>query len=200
MCQSIFDYVASFMNNQTEKTIALMSLCTALILFLSCNKSKHKHSEPPVVPAFQTKIIKGVNNDSTLVLDVNVIKSYILQEKKMKQVKCVLHNNAPNTVYYVNQTCNALEYYLIFEPNSEVWPYMVCNASFPIISSIAPYDSIVFMTQIQTPGNTKIGLDFRQTNVFIPFDRLQKQPELIEDIFRSKTNTSNIIWSSGILK
>lgn len=178
-----------------------MSLCATLILFLSCAKSKHKQSEPPVVPAFQTKIVKGVSNDSTLSFNVYVIKSSVFGDEKLKRVKCVLYNDAPNTVYYLNKTCNALEYYLKFEPNnSEVHPNVLCNASFPIISSIPPYDSIVFVTQIKTPGNTKIGLDFRQTNVFIPFDRLQKQPEIIEDFYRSKTNPSNIIWSNGILK
>ena len=119
----------------------------------------------------------------------------------MIDVRCVIKNNTDNEIYYMNQSCNGLDYYLILKPDSySVSPLMNCNATWGMISKLNSQGSIKFKTQILKLRDSKpienIGIDFRVTDKFIPFETLRKQPKIIEKVYRKKTEQKNIIWGN----
>lgn len=119
----------------------------------------------------------------------------------MIDIECLITNATGEDINYLNQSCNGLDYYLIIRPDSyKIMPLISCNATWAMISKLAPKDSVKFKTQILQLKDSdpieKIGLDFREVDKFIPFDTLQENPELVEMIYRSETQIDNVIWGN----
>ena len=120
-------------------------------------------------------------------------------ENFMIKLDYVIRNKSHKSLYYLNQSCNKLDYYLKIKPNNyKVSPFLHCNATNPIINELHENDSIERTTQILMLNNSdsiqNIGIDFRVVDRFAPFDTLYNNQEIILKSYRSKTDKKNIIW------
>lgn len=83
---------------------------------------------------FQT--IQLVSNES-ISFCYALSKDTVFKNYDFIEISCTLVNNSIGTVFYVCGSCNRLAYYLVSEPDIvEVWPEMMCNASFPMIEEL----------------------------------------------------------------
>lgn len=181
-----------------------------LLLFISllnfgCSQSKTK--EKPNIQLLKIPIPSIEVDSIKLVSNKGIEFKYSLGDKSKFgenyriEIKCIVYNKTDHKINYLNESCNGLDFYIVFKPETyKVMPLMNCNATWGMISKLQPRDSIEFKTHVFQPKNAKpieiIGLDFRAVDKFIPFQTLQKQPEIIEGIYREKTKKNNIIWSN----
>jgi hypothetical protein len=115
------------------------------------------------------------------------------------EINCIVSNNSDKKINYLHQTCNGLEYYIVFNSDSyEVMPMMNCNGTWAMISILKKGEKLEFNTHILKLKNSKpledIGLDFRALDNFVTLDTLQEHPEYIEKIYRAEADKNNIIW------
>jgi hypothetical protein len=116
------------------------------------------------------------------------------------EIEYTITNQTDNDIYYLNQSCNKLDYYLDIVPvTNEVSPIFACNASWAVIDNLPANDSISFKTHIFCPNNAdpikKVGIDLRGVNRFIEAEILKDNPEMIDKIYRAPVDTNNIIWA-----
>lgn len=65
------------------------------------------------------------------------------------KVECTVTNTTNTEIYYLNQSCNRLEYYVIPKPESyEVRPNALCNATYPKIDILLPNEPLNFSTKL----------------------------------------------------
>ncbi|GAB5556861.1 MAG: hypothetical protein SchgKO_10740 [Schleiferiaceae bacterium] len=117
----------------------------------------------------------------------------------------VLHysitNLSEDTINYLCQSCNHLDYYLHPRPNHfSVSPNFHCNASWAVIRKLAPGETLDATTRLmRKPTDTKtaplkIGLDFMAVDRFIPFEELKKDEGPVEKLYRGKIDWDQVIW------
>jgi hypothetical protein len=116
------------------------------------------------------------------------------------EIEYTITNQTDNDIYYLNQSCNKLDYYLYIVPGTnEVSPLIACNASWAVIDKLSAHDSISFRTQIFCPNNAdpikKVGIDLRVVNRLIDAEILRDNPEMIDKIYHTPVDTNNIIWA-----
>lgn len=121
-------------------------------------------------------------------------------ENSMIAVTCIVKNTNVYEVNYINQSCNGLDYYLCFDSESySPFPYMQCNATYPMISKLAPGKTEELKLQILKMKGAdelkRIGIDFRAVDDFIDFYVLKEHPERVEGVYRTETKPENIIWT-----
>lgn len=120
-------------------------------------------------------------------------------ENYLRHFSGLVINDTDKKINYLNQSCNGLKYYVIIEPDThKIMPSMYCEITLPSIDQLAPGDSAFIYTGIlefkDLAPIRKIGLDFRMVNQYIPDDTIDQKPHLVERIYRSETQTRNVIW------
>ena len=110
-----------------------------------------------------------------------------------------LRNDSGDTLHYLNQTCNQLDFYLLFRPRThKVNPYLNCNSSYRGISSLAPGDSITFETRFSCPKGVnpidRIGIDLRAVDRYISLEDLKANPQWLESLHLAPTDYQKVIW------
>ncbi|MEO0896811.1 MAG: hypothetical protein AAFY71_10460 [Bacteroidota bacterium] len=109
-----------------------------------------------------------------------------------------LTNSTHREVFYLEESCNGLDYFLQTHP-FQVVPFNMCNYTVPIVSILKPGESLKGKTQLLAkkgvPSLEKIGIDVRRLSRFIPIDTLKKYPNMLDHVYHTQADPDNIIWS-----
>ncbi len=198
--------------NENQLYTSLTIIITLFII--GCSSPK---SNDVTIPEIDETLDTIIDIEDSKQIDLNAIRSINLRpkgiqfqyelgetssfgENYMMKISCQVSNNTNHEINYLCQSCNGLDYFLVINPNSyKVAPMLNCNVTYPIIKKMKANSSIEFKTQLLKFKDAEplenVGLDFRIVDRSISFDNLNKSPELIERIYRAKTDEKNVIWS-----
>ena len=188
--------------NKTYYTFPFIILLIT-ISFSACSPAQKRSNRTIKTDAIEiqnitTDSIKLVSNEG-IEFQYSLGKTTKSGENEFVELYCTVQNLTNEERYYLNESCNGLEYRIINEPKSyQIAPLRNCNASWIMISKLEPKGTLEFKTQIQQPKNAapieKIGIDFRTVDQYIPFETLKEHPELVNQLYRQQLAPDFIIW------
>lgn len=109
------------------------------------------------------------------------------------EINASLFNNNKDTTYFLSSSCDGDQYSLKYDSSKfNLTPYMVCNASFPVVQSIPPKGHYNFQAHFSSHNNqTKIKLGFDFYLVDKSFDINNKHLTII----KRPQNKQTILWA-----
>lgn len=171
-----------------------------LFLFYSCQLRDKEENK--TFSSFEHKLkieesIRQVNQDS-IIFSYELGDTIDFEDNFVIDLHYKIKNKKNTKIEYICQTCNHLEFYLIPEPYQyTISPNFLCNATYPLVASLAPGDSLFRTTQLFTPKNSpslkSLSIDYRTIQTYFNFGQLAADSQNIEKIDRSKVDPNNII-------
>lgn len=127
------------------------------------------------------------------------IHDTVIGKKERSYIHCRLMNKGSDTVYYISSSCSGLEWELIGDHSSlETLSTLNCNISWRIIGRLSPGKEILRVVKLrdleEAKKNTKIGLNLRTVDHWIPEKILKGHQSLIYDVANAKTDTTRVVW------
>jgi len=109
------------------------------------------------------------------------------------EINASLFNNNQDTLYFLSISCDGDQYSLKYDTSKfNLTPFMVCNASFPVVQRIAPKGHYNFQAHFSSHNNqTKIKLGFDFYLVDKSFDINNKHLTII----KRPQNKQTILWA-----
>jgi hypothetical protein len=110
------------------------------------------------------------------------------------KVSAILYNDNKDTAYFLSSSCDGEQYSLQYDSSKfYLAPRIFCNASFPRIYTISPYDKFDFIAYFKTKAKVneiKLGFDFYQVSKQLKVNNTSKI-----NIHNRTEIDKNIIWS-----
>lgn len=177
------------MSNSLKITACLLTFLS----FVACSKSKDYYANYGV----------DIINNSGITFKYSLGDTVTSNGSTSISLNCLVVNNSEKDVYYLQQTCNKLEYFLVPKPDSYVIsPEVMCYATFPEILQLKKGDSLKFqssMTRYEgTKSFEKLGIDFRVLYTLTPLDSLNRHYDAFDNVYRIDQKPSNIIWGQSL--
>jgi hypothetical protein len=128
---------------------------------------------------------------SNIKFDFRVEK--LTEYKETLKVYGTLYNPNKDTVYLLTTSCDGMQYSLQYDSvKFFLAPFMLCNASWPLIAKIPPEDKLDFIAHFKSLGkNNEIKIGFDLFEVEKSFDISNKNL----NIFNRNEKDKNIIWA-----
>lgn len=107
-----------------------------------------------------------------------------------------LFNPNKDTVYFLTTSCNGIQYCLRYDSTLfSAEPFILCNASWPIVDKIPPNGKLDFTAHLKALGKVKeIKLGFSLYEVESSFDL--NDPKLsLHSVYELNRAHKNIIWA-----
>ena len=143
-----------------------------------------------------------LNTNSKFTFNYWLLDTTSFGDHQLINAKFKLLNNSADSVFYIAQSCNDLEYFITFKSDSfKISPSINCDATWPRTRFISPHDSLIFNTNIlqlkNSPNLNCLGLYLIKVEELIHNDSIEANKEVME-MYKERTDSSKIIW--GIKK
>jgi hypothetical protein len=162
-----------------------------IFLFLGLFCFSCKQEQKSEIKVVRKEKVELISNDK---IRFDFLAAHINTSKETIEINASLYNDYSDTAYFLSSSCDGEQYSLSYDTTKfSLFPYLLCNISYPIIIKIAPkghHDFKAHFTCSRTEKKIKLGFDFYSVNS--SFD-LQKQKDL--KIFYRPKDKQTIIWA-----